>query len=204
MFCRSKIIRVLNRRAESGEWRRAGFSLIEIMACLVIMGVVSSMVMVDSVSTDATERLDRAAQEVLSAVRYARVEATAHGQTVSGTLQPSDAYGVQFNTTADTVTVYHSTWNSTSWSLPGTAVSNPMFSTGTYVLNLMTQPDCAGVTISAVNLCGTTDTSNNTASPYVCQFRPFGRAENYGTITLSYGTYTRTVTIPQVGDASEN
>jgi Tfp pilus assembly protein FimT len=180
------------------------------MASVAIMAIVSGMVVVPNENSDATERLDRAADEVVAALRYARIEAMGHGSTVANTSQPNTAYGVSFNTTANTVTVYQSSYNSgtSTWTLPGTTVGCTMYPTQTYVINFATQPEVEGVTISAVNLKGTTDTQTNTASPYVCQYLPFGEAENYGnsttSITLSYDGKTRTINVPQIGDATKN
>jgi hypothetical protein len=117
---------------------------------------------------------------------------------------------VAFDTSANTVTVYTTTWDSTNgkWTLPGTAISSDMYPGGTYVINFDSQPEVQGVTITSVHLTGTTDTQSNDSSPYVCQYLPFGEAETYGSatavITLSYDGYTRIISIPQVGDASKN
>jgi Tfp pilus assembly protein FimT len=185
-------------------------TLVETMACVGIIGIVSGLVVVQNENTDATQRLDRAADEVVAALRYARIEAMGHGSTVANTSQPSTAYGVSFNTTANTVTVYSASYNTgtSKWTLPGTTVGCTMYPTQTYVINFGTQAEVEGVTISAVNLTSSTDTQTNTASPYVCQYLPFGEAENYGTtttaITLSYDGKTRTINVPQIGDASKN
>ena len=192
---------------------RAGWSLIETMACLVIISVVSAMAVVNTDSQDVSSRLDRAAQEIVSALRYARMEAMGHGQTLGATTQPTDLfYGVQFDTDANTVTVYSTTWNSSTstWTLPGTAMtgSDLIYAGGKYIINFNTDPDVQGVTITSVHLVGTSDTLANTVSPYVCQYKPFGEAENYGSataaITISYAGSTRTISIPQIGDAYEN
>jgi prepilin-type N-terminal cleavage/methylation domain-containing protein len=195
--------------------RSAGFSLIEVMASVAIIAIASGLVIVDSTSTDATTRLDRAGDEVVAALRFARVEAMGHGETVinadgSPTTQPSTAYGVAFDTSANSITVYTTTWdtNHNLWTLPGTAISGDMYPNGNYVINFNTQPELQGVTIASVHLTGTSDTQTNTSSPYICQYLPFGQAENYGSvaaaITLSCDGYTRTISIPQVGDASKN
>ncbi|HEY1683337.1 MAG TPA: prepilin-type N-terminal cleavage/methylation domain-containing protein [Tepidisphaeraceae bacterium] len=187
-----------------------GFSLIEMMASLVIISMVSGMVLVENQNTDDSQRLDRAADEVVAALRYARIEAMGHCTTVSATTQPSTAYGVAFDTAANTVTVYYTSYNSSFniWTLPGTAASCAMYSGQSYVINFNSQPEVEGVSISSVNLKGTTDTKTNTASPYVCQYLPFGECENYGNstaaITLSYDGITRTISVPQIGDASKN
>lgn len=202
-------------RSKQYRGKAAGFSLIETMASITLISICSAMVVVDNSATDATQRLDRAADEVVSALRYARAEAMGHGELVYSstppTTRPSDVYGVSVDTTNNKVTVYHSnTWNavSSTWGLPGTAVSSLLYGSGTYVIDFNKEPEVEGVTISAVNLTGTSDTQANTASPYVCQYLPMGECENYGSataaITLSYGGYTRTITVPQIGDASKN
>jgi type IV fimbrial biogenesis protein FimT len=190
--------------------RRIGLTLVETMASVAIIGIVSGLALVQNENSDATQRLDRAADEVVAALRYARIEAMGHGTTVANTSQPDTAYGVSFDTKANTVTVYTTSYNSGAsvWTLPGTTVSSTMYSTQTYVINFATQTEVAGVTISAVNLKGTTDTQTNMGSPYVCQYLPFGESENYGNatdaITLSYDGKTRTINVPQIGDATKN
>jgi prepilin-type N-terminal cleavage/methylation domain-containing protein len=189
---------------------RRGYTLVEILCSVLIISIMSSLVMVNVGSTDSTTRVDRAAQLIIEAFRYARMLSMGHGQTTGASYQPTDAYGVQIDTTANTVTVYHTTWNAgtSQWNLPGTPVSNGLFGGGTYVINLNNYSACAGVVISAVQLTGTADTSANTSSPYYCQYRPFGNTENPGTntaaLTLSYGGASRTISIPSVGDAQEN
>ncbi|HWB54248.1 MAG TPA: prepilin-type N-terminal cleavage/methylation domain-containing protein [Tepidisphaeraceae bacterium] len=186
--------------------RSAGFTLIEVMASVTILAIASGLVIVNCAASDSTERLDRAADQVVAALRFARVEAMGHGNAVSGTDQPQTEYGVSFDTSANTVTVYSTTWNS-GWGTHST-VSSDMYTGGSYVIDFDNQVDVKGVTISSVHLTGSSDTQDNTSSPYVCQYTPFGQAENYGSqtaaITLSYGGYTRTISIPQVGDASKN
>jgi Tfp pilus assembly protein FimT len=178
------------------------------MACVAIMAIVSGLVLVQNQTVNDTERLDRAADEVVAALRYARIEAMGNGSTISGTSQPTTAFGVSFDTTANTVTVYKTSFSGSAWTLPGTAVSCTMYPSQTYVINFATQPEVQGVTISSVSVNGTTDTQTNTKSPYICQYLPFGEAENYGSanaaITLSYDGKTRTISVPQVGDATKN
>lgn len=192
---------------------RIGVTLVETMVTIGIIGIVSGMVIIQNQTTNDTERLDRAADEVVAALRYARTEAMAHCSTNSGTTQPtqpSTAYGAAFDTSANTVKVYWTSFNTVTnkWSLPGTTVSYTMYPTQTYLINFATQPEVEGVTISSVSVGGTTDTQANTSSPYVCQYLPFGEAENCattaGSITLSYDGKTRTISIPYVGDAIKN
>ncbi len=190
--------------------RRRAFTLLEVLLTVLIIGIISSMVAVNVSSGDAATRLDRAAQMIIAACRYARIQSLGHSQAnlTGTTATPSNAYGIQIDTAANTVTVYRATYNTgtSKWNLPGTAVSDSLFGTGTCVLSFSTLATCSGVKITAVSLNGTTDTSANTSSPYYCQYHPFGDALNYGStaITLSYGGQTRTINIPQVGDATEN
>ena len=193
--------------------QRRAFTLLEVLLTVLIIGIISSMVAVNVSSGDASTRLDRAAQMIIAACRYARIQSLGHAQAAYTTganpqPQPTNGYGIQIDTAANTVTVYRANYiiPSSKWNLPGGAVSDSLFGTGTCVLSFNTLSTCAGVKITAVSLNGTSDTSANTASPYYCQYHPFGDALNYGTtaITLSYGGQTRTVCIPQVGDATEN
>ena len=175
---------------------RRGLSLLETCVVVMIISIISSMTLVNVGSTDASERVDRAAQKVLTAFRFARMQSMGHTQTLGASYQPTDAYVVGIDTLANTVTVYHATWNSVTgkWSLPGTVAAEALLGGGTFVVNLNTDPTCAGVVISNVSLQGTSDTSPNTSSPYYCLYRPFGGTENPGSasaaVTLSYGGST--------------
>ena len=131
-----------------------GFTLVEIMACMAIMAIVSGMVLVQNQTVNDTERLDRAADEIVAALRYARIEAMGNASTIAGTTQPQYAFGVAFDTTANTVTVYKTSYNVSAWTLPGTAVGCTMYPTQTYVINFATQPEVQGVAISSVHLTG--------------------------------------------------
>ncbi|MGN6366791.1 MAG: prepilin-type N-terminal cleavage/methylation domain-containing protein [Phycisphaerae bacterium] len=201
---------ILRHASVSTSRRLRGFTLLEVLLTVLIIGVISSMVMVNVSAGDASTRLDRAAQMIIAACRYARVQSLGHSQAnlTGTTAQPNNAYGIQINTAANTITVYRATYNTTNskWNLPGSAVADSLLGSGSYVLDFNSLPTCQGVTISAVSLNGTSDTSANTSSPYYCQYRPFGDAINYGStaITLSYGGQTRTINIPQVGDPTEN
>jgi prepilin-type N-terminal cleavage/methylation domain-containing protein len=199
-------------RLGNPSWRvkTSAFTLIEVITSIVIISIISAFTLINADSEDASARVDRAAQQVLAAFRYARMLSMGHGETSGSSYQPTDAYGVQINKSANTFTVYHTTWNSvtSAWELPGTTISDALHTGGTYVVNLDTDSTCAGVTISAVNLVGTSDTSGNGSSPYYCQYRPFGNTENPGisstAILLSYGNASRSINIPAVGDAQEN
>ncbi len=189
---------------------RRGYTIIETLLAVLIISIISTLVLVNDGADDASTRLQRAAQTIISACRYARMLSMGHGQSSGANFQPTDAYGVQISTTANTVTVYHATYNTgtSKWTLPGTTVTDPLFSSGNCVINLNTDPAYAGVTITSVQLTGTADTSANTASPYYCQYRPFGDTFNPGlttsAITLSYGGKSVTISIPAVGDPTEN
>lgn len=179
------------------------------MTAVAILAIVSGLVIVQNQSTDDTERLDRAADEVVAALRYARTEAMANCATEAATTQPTTAFGVAFDTSANTVSVYNVGYGTTSWNLSSKqTVSCTMYPTQTYLIDFASQPEVQGVTISSVSLGGTADTQANTASPYVCQYLPFGEAENCasssGSVTLSYDGRTRTITIPYVGEATKN
>jgi type II secretory pathway pseudopilin PulG len=193
-----------------GNASRSGYTIIETLLSVLIISIISTLVLVNTGNDDATTRLQRAAQTTIAALRFARMQSMGHGQSSGATFQPTDAYGVQIKTDSNTITVYHATYNSgtSKWTLPGTTLTDSLFPSGNCVINFNTDPAYAGVTISSVKLTGTADTSLNTASPYYCQYRPFGDTFNPGTttaaITLSYGGESVSINIPAVGDPSEN
>jgi len=144
---------------------------------MLILQLVAGMVLVNVSAAQRSERLSRAGEQVIVALRYARMLAMSSGQPV----------GVEFNTATSQMRVFYGA--------SATTVSNNLMSGGTYVVNFAKQADVAGVTFSSAAITA------RSANPYQVVFGTFGGTQNSGTITLSYGGQRITVQIPAVGDA---
>jgi len=154
--------------------QRRGFTLIEILVVVVILGITATLSMDLIGSTDASQRADRAAREAVVAVRYARMLA----MTTSAT------YGIEFDKGNKRFQVFQTTGSN--------VVNQTLIGGGTYVVNL-SRTELAGTTmVPTIN--------GDTTDPYDVTYNALGSTTNYGTVAFSYGGFTRTVTIPAVGD----
>jgi prepilin-type N-terminal cleavage/methylation domain-containing protein len=154
---------------------RRGFTLMEIMAVLLIMSI-CAVVGLDSIATfEANERAERGAREALAYFRYARHLAVTTGKSAK----------VEINTTAKTVAVY---WMSNGTTWDATPVTHSMASGGQLQLNFATSPEIKGTTISV--------------SPATTSFifSSLGACETRATITFTFGNKAKTLVIPMVGD----
>jgi Tfp pilus assembly protein FimT len=154
---------------------------------VLIIQIISGMVMVNVSTVQTTEKMSRACDQIIVALRFARLTAMSTGQQS----------GVEFNTSTATFRAFTTP--------PGTqpvTLTNRVLSGGTYSINLKTQAETNGVTISAVNF--TTGTTN----PYKITYGTMGGMTNcvsgglYAEVTVSYGGMTRSVKVPVVGEPS--
>lgn len=144
---------------------------------VLIIAIAAALALSAYASTEAGMRPQRAAQEVIGALRQARHTAIATGRTC----------GVEFDTSTNQMRVYETINGNVSTLADSTRPG------GVYVVNFNTSPDVAGVTFAA-SIAG--DASN----PYRVAFGPLGATSNTGTITLTYGGRSRQVSVPAVGD----
>jgi Tfp pilus assembly protein FimT len=158
--------------------RRRGYSLIEVLCTVLIIQIISGMVVVNVSSVQDNEKLSRAAEQIVVALRYARILAMSTGQPA----------GVEFDTATNQIRVFQGA--------TATTVSNSQILGGTYLINLNTQADICNVKVSSALL------SNDNTNPYQVIFGKLGGTLNNGYVTLSYGSCTRTVNIPLVGEAT--
>lgn len=156
---------------------RRGYSLIEMLITVLIIQIISGMVMVNVSQVQTNERLARACEQIVLALRYARMQAMSTGQ----------AGGVEFNIASNTVRVFQGA--------SATTVNNSLISGGTYVINFANQGETSGVRLSAAMI------ANDATDPYRVTFGNLGGTSNNGYVTLSYGGATKTVQIPMVGEA---
>jgi Tfp pilus assembly protein FimT len=164
-----------------------GYSLIEMLLTILLIQIIGGLVAVQVSSATASERTNYAAQETLSALRYARQLALSTGQPA----------GVAFDNTNQTITVFRRV-NNQSVTETNTALMG-----GQYVINLKTRANVAGTTLSNINLAGggkvvTYGLIGGTS--YMP--RGLGSTANNGTITLKSGSATLTVLIPDAGEPS--
>ncbi|MEI8197951.1 MAG: GspH/FimT family pseudopilin [Phycisphaerae bacterium] len=163
--------------------------MIEVLLTCAIIQIIASMVAVSVASVTSTERTSYAAQETISALRYARQLAQTSGTPC----------GVIFDNTNQQIRVFRGT---TTTIAPNAALPNNQ-----YVINLSGQANTSGVTISNVYLAGTAQNKIvtygsigfNSGLP-----RGLGSTNNPGYITLSRGNASKTITIPPAGEATFN
>lgn len=171
---------------------RRAYSLIEMLITILIIQIISGMVMVNVGSVQRTERLTRAAEQVMVALRYARILAMSTGESA----------GVEFNTTTHTFRVFQGA--------AATTVSNSMIPGGLYSISLATSHELNGVKINAVNIA-------SGANPYRITYGKLGGTLNSsiavetaperfgsgvaGDITLNYGVQNMIVRVYQVGES---
>lgn len=156
--------------------KRRGYSLLEVLITVLIIHIISGMVMVNVSNVQTSERLVRGGQEVISAVRYARILAMTSGQNA----------GVEFDTSTNRVRVFQGT--------AATTATNSMIPGGSYILDFGTQSEISGIRIAGASIVG------STTNPYRVTFGTLGGTNNTGSITLSYGSQSKIVQMPAVGD----
>ncbi len=173
MYAVPKISRCL---AAGTRRRKCGFTLIELLVTVLTIQVISAIVLVSVGNVEATERTDRAYNETIVALRYARMLAMTSGQSC----------GVEFDTQASRIRVF--------MGVAMTTVNNSQISGGSYIIDLKNQTNVRGVTLTGISIVG--DTTN----PYQVWYGTLGQTNNTGTVTFTYGTCTKTLNIPSVGE----
>jgi len=157
--------------------RRQGFTLVEIILVILILAITATIGLDAIANTEATFRADRAARELMTAIKYARTLSITTGGT----------YGVEFDTVKGQFSVFNTTGSN--------VVAQPLSTGGTYIVKL-SQPEIAGTTM-------TVSLANATTNPYDLIYASLGTTSNNGTVVFTYAGYTKTVNIPAVGDPSE-
>ncbi len=117
---------------------------------------------------------------MLSFFRFARHLAMTTGNSAK----------VHIDTTNSVFAVYLMS-NGSTWDATAYAVS--MAPNGIMQITMPTERELAGTTV-AVTPAGTTD--------YI--YQPLGTCTVTGTVTLTYGTHIKTITVPAVGDPQIN
>jgi prepilin-type N-terminal cleavage/methylation domain-containing protein len=164
---------------------RRGYSLIEVLMTSLIIQIIAGIVTVSMSSAADTERTSYAAQDIVTAIRYARQLAQSDGVPC----------GVIFDTDNNQVRVFRGS--------TATIATNKAFPNGQYIIYLNQK----SVSISAVNLAGP---ANNKVLTYgnigvvSGVAKGLGSTTNTGVVTLSLGSHTKTVNIPTAGDPTLN
>lgn len=157
---------------------RGAFTLIELLVVVLIIAIAATVGLDVIGNTEAGMRADRAAREAVTALKYARMLAITNG----------GVYGVEFDVTNKRFQVYQTTGS--------TVVSQSLIQGGSYVINF-SRPELSGTTMTAT-------ITGDTTNPYDVAYTGMGNTSNSGTVVFSYGGYTRTVTIPAVGEPTIN
>jgi Tfp pilus assembly protein FimT len=142
----------------------------------LIIHIISGIVVVNVSNIQTSEKLTRAGEEVIAAARYARMLAMTTGQNA----------GIEFDSSTNQVRVFQGA--------SATTAANSLISGGSYILNFNTQSEVIGISISAATIVG------STTNPYRVTFGTLGGTNNTGSITLSYGSQSKIVQVPAVGD----
>jgi Tfp pilus assembly protein FimT len=149
-----------------------------------IIQIISVCAVMSVSHVEAGERTERAANEVVVALRYARMLAMSSGQIA----------GVEFDADNQNIRVFQGPSFAT--------VPNSQMPGGLYIINLALQQDVKGVKVASATL-GSDAAAANVASPFRVVFGNMGGTGNSGTVTLEYARHssTRIVNISAVGDA---
>jgi Tfp pilus assembly protein FimT len=181
---RDERIRHLSRRCARG-----GYSLIEVLMTSLIIQIIAGMVAVSVSNVAATERCSYAGQEVISAIRYARQLAQTSGTPC----------GVVFDSTHQQIKVFRGT--------TATIAPNAAMPGGLYIVDLASQANTRGVTISSVSLAGSL---NNNVLTYgnigttSHMIKGLGSTTNTGFVVLTEGSGATKVNIPSAGEPTVN
>jgi len=147
------------------------FSLAELIAVLVIIGILVTVALPDMASSNRTYLLDAAANRILAALRFAQSQAVTTGTDHGCLITPS----------ANTFSVFQ-------------AVGAPPYPTATdpvkktpYTVDFDTEPGFGGITISSTTFPADTITFDSLGSP-----------DNGGTITLSLSGFNKLVAVSAV------
>jgi len=152
--------------------------LIEVLITVLIIHAIAGMIMVNVSNIQTSEKITRGAQQVIVALRYARMVAMTTGQPA----------GVEFNTATNQVRVFQGA--------AATTVPNSLIPGGNYIIDFNSQFDVNGTRITAATIVG------DTTSPYQVIFGKLGGTNNNGSVTLTYASQSKTISIPVVGDAT--
>ena len=113
-----------------------GYSLMEMLVTLIVIQAIAGMIGISVSSVASTERLSFTAQEIISAIRYARQLAQTSGTPC----------GVIFDSVNQQVKVFR---GSASTIAPNAAMPG-----GQYIINLLQQVDTGGVQLTTISLAG--------------------------------------------------
>jgi Tfp pilus assembly protein FimT len=179
-----------SRNRPLSPWRgRGGYSLIEVLMTSLIVQIIAGMVSVSVSNVAATERCSYAGQEAISAIRYARQLAQTSGTPC----------GVIFDSARQQIRVFRGTTTTTA---PNAAMPG-----GLYIVDLASQANTRGVTISSVSLAGTLNNNvvtygNVGTTSHVT--KGLGSTTNTGFVILSEGSGATKVNIHSAGEPTLN
>ncbi len=151
--------------------RRRGFTLVEVVAVLVIMGIMLLLALPDVESSSRTYRLQSGANKVMAALLFAQ----------AASINTGVDHGCEFSTVANTVRCFQ-----VVGSPPYPTVNHPVKKTP-YLVDFDTEPGLGGVALSSVTFPSSTVT-----------FDSLGGPDNGGTATVSIGAYSKNVDVSAI------
>jgi Tfp pilus assembly protein FimT len=154
----------------------------ELLAVLLIIAITATLTLPPITRVEGVMRANRAARELVAALRFARSLSLTTGAT----------YGVQTDTVNNKFWVYNST-------APTTPIAQALRPGGTYLVTLAANSEIAGTTMTV--------TPPGTGGLTLFPFNPLGTCTNgsaTANVVFTYSDHKCTVSIPAVGDPAIN
>jgi prepilin-type N-terminal cleavage/methylation domain-containing protein len=170
----------------------AGFSLVELLIVIVIMGTVAKVAIPMFSSVSDEQKLDQAASDITQALRFAKTEALRQGACIKVVVTPAPTNQVQVLKYTDCG----------AFTLTFAPMTDPL-NKSPYIFTLGQGSQTEGVKISAVSFTPAPTTPNqmyfySDGSPDIYVFPNYVSMTN-GAIVLSMNSITRTLNINSAG-----
>ncbi len=156
--------------------RRRGFTLLEMITVLVVMGIVLAVALPEMDASGRTYLLQSGANKVMAALQSAQAEAISTGVS----------HGVTFSPTDNTLTCF-----TVTGSPPYPTINHPVKKTP-YLVDFDTAPGMGGVAIASTGF----------PSDQVI-FDSMGSPDSGGTVTVSLGVFQRNVVVAAISGVME-
>lgn len=142
-----------------------GFTLVEIVIVLLLLGIVSAVAVPSINSTLDTMKIDAAAREVVSAIQYAQSLAIKEG----------GVYGVKFSPLSNSFSCYKN--------VSGNTILNPLDKKA-YVVDFDEEGHFQGIYLASVNFSSKRE-----------EFNSLGEPSESGSVILRYAGHQKTISV---------